>query len=141
MAGQNASTVSAGKKLQQAADLDEHGSEDDRHDGHKLDEDVDRGTGGVLERVADGIADDGGLMRVRAFAAVRAALDILLCVIPRAAGIGHVYGEQDAGDEGASEQTAERGRAEQDADKQRADDREEAGNDQLAQCGTGGGPL
>ena len=45
--------------LEQAADLDEHGSEDDRHDGHELDEDVDRGTGSVLERVADGIADNG----------------------------------------------------------------------------------
>ena len=111
---------------EQAADLDEHGSEDDRHDGHELDEDIDRGTGGVLERVADGVADDGGLMRVRAFAAVRAALDILLCVIPRAAGVGHVYGEQDAGDEGACEQTAERGGAEQNADEQRADDRGDA---------------
>ena len=30
---------------EQAADLDEHGSEDDRHDGHELDEDVDRKSG------------------------------------------------------------------------------------------------
>ena len=34
-------------------------------DGHELDEDVEGRARGVLERVADGVADHGGLVSVR----------------------------------------------------------------------------
>ena len=59
------------------------------HDGDRgaqLDQDVQRWTGGVLERVTHGVADDGGLVAVRALATVTAALDGLLGII-----LGIVY--------------------------------------------------
>ena len=43
-------------------DRDEKVGEDEGDDGHELHEDVERGAGGVLEGVADGVADDGGLV-------------------------------------------------------------------------------
>ena len=64
---------------------------------HHLDQRVDRRAGGVLERVADGVADDGGLVRRRALAAVVAVLDELLAVVPRAAGVGQEDRHQGAG--------------------------------------------
>jgi hypothetical protein len=79
--------------------LREAGRHDERDDAGELDEDVERRSAGVLKRVADGVAgDDGGVER-RALAAEarRAALDVLLRVVPRAAGVGHHDGEQDAG--------------------------------------------
>lgn len=39
----------------------EEGRQHQRLDGHELDEDVEGGARGVLERVAHGVADDGGL--------------------------------------------------------------------------------
>ena len=42
----------------------------DGNGGAELDQDVQRGAGGVLERVAHGVADDGGLVRLGALAAV-----------------------------------------------------------------------
>ena len=64
---------------------------------HHLDQRVDRRAGGVLERVADGVADDGGLVRGRALAAVVAVLDQLLRVVPRATGVGQEDRHQGAG--------------------------------------------
>ena len=40
--------------------LDEQGSQNQRDHRHQFDEDVHRRTGGVFERIADGITDDGG---------------------------------------------------------------------------------
>src|SRR5690606_36745997 len=85
----------------------EPGREDERHDAHQLDEDVHGRPGGVLERVADGVTDDGGLVRLGALAAVGAALDVLLGVVPCATGVGHEEGEEDTGDGGAGEEAAE----------------------------------
>ncbi len=47
------------------------------------------GAGGVLEGVAHGVAHHGGLVAVGALAAVVARLDVLLGIVPRAAGVGH----------------------------------------------------
>ena len=86
---------------------DEPGQEDQAHHRHQLDEDVERGTRGVLEGVTDGVADDGCFVGVRALAAVSAAFDVLLRVVPGAACVRHEDGHHDAADERASEESAE----------------------------------
>ena len=52
-------------------------------------QDVHRGARGVLERVAHGVADDRGLVLLGPLATVVAGLDVLLGVVPRAAGVRH----------------------------------------------------
>ena len=47
---------------EKSADLHKYGGENERHNGHQLYEDVDGRAGSVLERVADGIADNSRLM-------------------------------------------------------------------------------
>src|SRR5690606_2245819 len=47
----------------------DRGRDQQRGQGPPLDQRVDRGAGGVLERVADRVADDGGLVRLAALAA------------------------------------------------------------------------
>ena len=79
-----------------------------RHDVDDLDERVDRRAGGVLVGIADGVAGDGRLVRVRALAAVVAFLDVLLGVVPGAAAGGHRNRHEDTGDDRAHEHAAER---------------------------------
>jgi hypothetical protein len=64
-----------------------------------LDHRVDRGAGGVLVGIADGVARDRGVVRVGALAAVRAVLDRLLRVVPGAAACGHRDREEEAGND------------------------------------------
>ena len=85
----------------------EGGGEDQADDGHDLEQDVHGRAGGVLERVADGVADDGGLVGLGALAAVGAGFDVLLGVVPRAAGVGHEDGQREAGDQGTGKEAAE----------------------------------
>ena len=66
------------------------------------------GPGGVLERVADGVAGDRRGVGLGALAAERAVLDQLLRVVPRAAAGGHQHGEEEADDDHADQQAAER---------------------------------
>ena len=66
------------------------------------------GPGGVLERVADGVAGDRRGVGLGALAAVGAVLDQLLRVVPRAAARGHHHGEEQADDDDADQQAAER---------------------------------
>ena len=79
-----------------AAVLHHGGGDQQRDQVHDLDQRVDRGAGGVLERVAHGVADDGRLVRGRALAAVVAVLDQLLGVVPGAAGVGQEHRHQHA---------------------------------------------
>ena len=51
---------------------------------HKLDQDVERRTTGILEGIANGIAYDTGLMGKRALTAKGTLFDILLSIIPSA---------------------------------------------------------
>ena len=79
-----------------------------KHDGDRgaeLDQDVQGRAGSILERVADGIANDSCLVLGAALAAVVAALDILLRVVPCAARVGHEHSHRKAGDGHAAEQT------------------------------------
>ena len=55
--------------------------------GNELDEDVQGRTGCILERVADCVADNSGLMAWAALTAVVASLNVLLGIVPGAAGI------------------------------------------------------
>ena len=66
------------------------------------------GPGGVLVRVADGVAGDRRLVGQRALAAERAVLDQLLRVVPGAAAGGHRDGHEQADDDDADQQAAER---------------------------------
>ena len=79
-----------------------------KYDGNhrqQLDEDVDSGAGSILEGIAYGIANDSSLVGIAALAAVYAALDVLLGVIPGAAGVRHEDSEQEAGNGSAGQHT------------------------------------
>lgn len=104
--------------LEQRPGDGEAGHDDGDH-RHELDEDVERGAGGVFEGVAYGVANYGGLVHVGAFAAEVAFLDIFLGVVPRAAGVGHEDGKNEACGEAAGEQAYHAGHAEDDAHKDR----------------------
>ena len=93
-------------RLQQAAG-GEDGGKHQRYHGHQLDEDVDGGAGGILERIAHGVAHDSRAMCLAALAAVIAVLNELLGVVPCAAGVGHEDGHQHAGDQSAGQHTAQ----------------------------------
>ena len=80
---------------------DDRRQDQQRHQVHHLDQRVERRAGGVLERVADGVADDRGLVGLGALAALVAVLDVLLGVVPRATGVGQVVGHQLAGEDDA----------------------------------------
>ncbi len=101
---------------------DEH-----RHEVHHLDERVDRGTGGVLERVAHRVADDRRVVRRRALAPVRAVLDDLLRVVPRAARVGEEHRHEDARADRPGEEPGERPDAQAEADGDGRERREQAG--------------
>src|SRR5687767_6831716 len=68
---------------------DEQRSEDEGDGGQQLDQDVERGAGGVLQGVAHGVAHDRGLVGGGALAAVSAGLDVLLGVVPGAPAVVH----------------------------------------------------
>src|SRR3954469_15687437 len=90
-----------------AVDRDEQRADQDRDDVRDLDHRVDRGTRGVLVRVADGVAGDRRGMCLGALAAVGAVLDRLLRVVPGAAARGHRDREEEARDDSADQQAAE----------------------------------
>ena len=85
--------------LDDGCDLDEERREDNGDHAHELHEDVQGRTAGVLAGIADGIADDsramnGVLGAVRElFPAEVAFFDVLLCVVPGAAGVVQHAGE------------------------------------------------
>ena len=83
------------------AQVDDGRQHQQRHQVHHLDQRVEGRAGGVLERVADGVADDGGLVGLGALAAHVAVLDVLLGVVPGAAGVGQEVGHELAGEDGA----------------------------------------
>ena len=65
------------------------------------------GPGGVLERVADRVADHGRLVGLGALAALVAVLDVLLGVVPRATGVAQEVGHELTGEDHAGEERAE----------------------------------
>ncbi len=111
--------------------------ENDGNGGAELDKDVEGRAGGILEGVANGIADNGCLVLIRAFAAVVAALDILLCVIPCAAGVGHKYCHCKAGYGNAAEKTDNAGGSENETGDDGNNDSENCGNYHLVKSALG----
>ena len=81
-------TFSAITSLQQAYRSDETREYDGYH-GYQLDQDVDRRSGCILERVADGVADYGSFVVVAALAAEVTCFDVLLGVVPGTARVSH----------------------------------------------------
>lgn len=68
--------------------VDEEWAEDEDGGGEQLDDHVEGGACRVLERVADCVPRDGGLVGLAVLPAVVAQLDVLLGVVPRAADWG-----------------------------------------------------
>src|SRR5690242_19197089 len=64
----------------------------------QLDQHVEGWTGCILERITDSITDHRRFVRLGFLAAVRSGLDILLCVIPRTAGVIQEQGHENADD-------------------------------------------
>ena len=77
-------------------------------------------------------------MSFAALAAVVAVLDILLGVIPSAAGVGHEDGHQDAGDQSAGQHAAQSAGTQQEANGQGSQNSHDAGNQHLLQSSGGG---
>ncbi len=100
---------------------------------HHLDQRVQGRAGGVLERVADGVADHGRLVGLGVLAAVVAVLDVLLGVVPGAAGHRQHDRQQLPGQDGAGQVGAEGGRLEQEPGGDRGQHRQQPRGQQLAQ--------
>ena len=82
--------------LQQSAYLNEQRSKYYCYDSHKLDQDVDRRTRRILERIAYGISYNSSLVRVASFSAVMTFFYILLGVVPSSACVGHHDSQQNS---------------------------------------------
>src|SRR5881628_3163221 len=78
--------------------LDKEWRQHQRHRAQQLDEHVQRRPGRVLERIADGITDDRGLVRRTPLPTVLPSLDELLRVVPRPPAVVEQRGHQDAAD-------------------------------------------
>ena len=135
--------------------LGDEGTEDERADSGKLDKDVDGRAGGVLERVTDGVASDGGsldLLEVRGLLGdedglIAGTLDLnskalglndLLGVVPSTTGVGGREGNLDTRDDAASKDTVGGLEAEEVAGKEGREDDEEAGGNHLLEGSVGG---
>ena len=57
--------------------------DDQRYDGHQLDQDIHGRAGGILERIAHGIANNRRFMRIGAFTTQVASFDIFLGICPK----------------------------------------------------------
>ena len=86
---------------------DHRGQDQQADQVHDLDQRVDGRAGGVLERVADGVADHGRLVGLRTLAALVAVLDVLLGVVPGTAGVVEEVGHQLAGEDGPGQEGAQ----------------------------------
>jgi hypothetical protein len=118
-------------------DLQDRGQDQQRHQVHHLDQRVDRRAGGVLERIADGVADHDRLVHVGALAAVVAFLDVLLGVVPRPAGVGQEVRHQLTDDDGGDQVAAERVRAEAEPNGHRHEHGEQGRRGELAERSAG----
>ena len=117
--------------------VDDCRQDEQRHQVHDLDERVERGAGGVLEGVADRVADDRRLVGLGALAAVVAVLDVLLGVVPRPARVRQVVGHQLAGDDHGGQERAEGEVVDPEADDHRREHGEQRRRGQLAERGGG----
>jgi hypothetical protein len=82
--------------------------EHERERREELDEHVEGRPGGILERVADGIADNCRLVRLAPLAAEDPALDVLLRVVPGSTAVVQDKGHEDSGNRGDHEERGHR---------------------------------
>src|SRR6185437_9378066 len=108
-----------------------------RDDVDDLDQRVHGRTRGVLVRIAHGVAGDRGFVRLGTLAAEVAVFDVLLGVVPGAAAGGHRDGHEQAGDDGADQDTAQRLRTQDQPDQDRHDDRQQRRDDHFLDRGPG----
>ena len=99
-----------------------------------------QGADSVLERVAHGVADDGGVVLGAALASTfdRARFDGLLAVVPGAAGVAGEDGDHDGTDRGADDHAANKLRSEDEAAGYGNDDRKQRRDLHLADRSLGG---
>ena len=120
------------------------GAEDEGADGRKLDEDVDGGSGGVLEGVANGITSDGGgvdggsLLDDLTVDGEKTSLNVLLGVVPSATGVGGGEGNLDTGDDATSEETVGGLETEEHTGEEGGDNDEESWGNHLSEGCVGG---
>src|SRR5256886_13651424 len=74
--------------------LDKERRQHQRDRAQELDENMQRRAGGVLERIADGVTDDGCLVSGTPLPTVFARLDELLCVVPGPAAVVQQRGHE-----------------------------------------------
>ena len=116
----------------------EDGGEGEGKDGHELDEDVEGGARGVLAGVADGVTNNSSLVGFALLAAEDAlVLNVLLGVVPGAAGVGHHDSKDKAGGDGTSEEAAEAVGADQETNGDGGEDGDGAGEEHLGDGGLG----
>ena len=120
--------------------LVEDGNGNQGDGGHDLDEDVQAGADGILQRIADGVANNGGIVCGRALAVAcdGTGLDVLLGIVPSAAGVTGEDSQHDSGNGGTDEQTADELRSEDEAGNNGNEDSHESGDLHLADSTLGG---
>ena len=106
----------------QQVEVHDQAGEHDGNGGDQLDQDVQRGAGGVLEGVAHGVADNGGLVVVAALAAVVSFFDMFLGVVPGASRIGHEDRQYEPGSQAADQQSDHSCHSEYQTGEDRCDD-------------------
>ena len=111
--------------------------EDDGDGGAELDQDVQGRTGGILEGIAHGIADDSCFVVVTALSAEVSFFDVLFRVVPGTAGVGHEDCHGEAGDRDAAQQTDHAFTAEDQSGGDGDHDGEKGGDDHLLQSALG----
>mmetsp|Transcript_21032 Transcript_21032/g.52680 ORF Transcript_21032/g.52680 Transcript_21032/m.52680 type:complete len:305 (+) Transcript_21032:429-1343(+) len=130
-AGANSPRLPVTFRLQQRADCQ-------GGDGHELDQDVQRRTGRVLERISDGVSNDARLPDVLLLDAQ--LFTQLLRVVPCATSIGHRDAQQASRCRGPRERPHEAPWTDEEADRQGRKDREQSrGEHLLDRCPRGQG--
>src|SRR5204863_5948977 len=118
--------------------LEKDRDDQDRDDVHDFDHGIDRRAGGILVRVAHGVAGDAGLVSFAVFAAVVAFLDELLGIVPGAATGGHGNAHEETGDNTADQHAAEDfGSLGQGRDKDDGEHGQQCRDDHLLEGGLG----
>ena len=107
-------------------------------DCHQLDQDVQGRTRGVLERIADGVANNASFVSVGLFAAIHLfVFDVLLAVVPGATGVRHHDGQHKARSDGSRQQTTEALGANQQTDGDRREDSDDTRQEHFVDGGFG----
>ena len=101
---------------------------------HEFDQNVERRTTSILERIANGIAYNAGFMGKRALTAKGALFDILLSIISSATGISHEYGQGKAASQSAYQQSEHAGNTQHAAYDDRDKDGQNGWDNHLVLC-------